>query len=114
MTLLSTLWRTEIKDKKAANVEDVKGSRFLSGSFMLSGSLEVLQLRKQLSKESFNKDPAISRFRTESMNSDVSYRRSYDSLNLPNTKKLKSGHYLTVPENVVNENAHEAHHIYEH
>ena len=46
---------------------------------MLSGSLQVIQMEKQPISQSCNIDQAISGQQTESMNSDVSDRHSYDS-----------------------------------
>ena len=106
MTLLSTFWRKEIKDEKAdlEDVEDIKGSLLLSGSLMLSGSLEVIQMEKQPIRQSCNMDQSMSGQQTESMNSDVSDRHSYDSPDLPNTKLLESEHMI-VTEHVVNKSS---------
>ena len=107
MTLLSTLWRKEIKDEKA-EVKDFKGSLLLSGSLVLSGSLEVIQMEKQHIRQSCNTDQAISGQRTDNMNFDVSDRHSYDSPELSDTKLLESEHMI-VTEHVVNKASNEMH-----
>ena len=110
MTLLSTLWRKEIKDEKADvdDVDDIKGSLLLSESLMISDSLEVIQMEKQPLRQSCNTDQAMSGQRTDNMNSDVSDRHSYDSSDLSDTKLLESAHMI-VTENVVNKTSNEMH-----
>ena len=108
MTLLSTLWRKEIKDEKEEDNEDIKGSLLLSGSLVLSGSLEVIKMQKQPIRQSCNTDQAISGQGTDNMNSDVSDRHSYDSSDLSDTKLLESEHMI-VTEHVVNKASTEMH-----
>ncbi|KAK3096244.1 hypothetical protein FSP39_024903 [Pinctada imbricata] len=96
LSLVSTSFRHEIPSEgKASSFIDLKGSRFLSASFIFSGSLELVHVTGGHDK---CPSPYRRRIRKGSLTSDVSSRQSFESLVSPRSLKMSNGNFLTVPE----------------